>query len=267
MANISLDLLKQLRAETHAPMHDCKHALEEANGDIEEAKEILKKKGIVKAAKKLDRDATEGIVKFVYKNGTVYGIRVACETDFVAKNSVFLDLVDQILASVEAYGHEVPNLESVPEDVKTKWQHIFDEKNTVLGENVRIIEVLVKKAPATVYNHNGNRIATVVYHDGSENADQHVKGAALQVAAMDPQYFSVDEVPQHHLDKMKADFIEQLKESGKSGDMLEKIVDGKIAKALQEVTLLEQPSIMDDSKKVKDTLNGVKVSGFVRWSI
>ena len=133
-----------------------------------------------------------------------------------------------------------------------------------IGENMQIVDVFVTTGNAYVYRHPGDKVASVVFYEGEE---EKAKAVALQVAAMAPQYLSTGDVPAEEVERLTAEFTTEMQDSGKPADIVERIVEGKLQKAWAEVVLLEQISIMDDSKKVKDLLGETTVSSFTRLAI
>lgn len=267
---VDINLVKQLRQMTHAPIGECKKALAESGGDLDQAQEILKKNGALKAAKKGDRVTEEGVVKYHYANGVVSGVKVLCETDFVAKNETFLALIDEVLAKVADHTSDIASKEDADASFVESLQSLLDENVAKIGESLRLTDVYRKTHTAYVYNHMGYKVASVVYYEGEESP-QHQEAAkyvALQAAAMNPDCLSVDDVAQSRKDELHAQFMEELKGSGKPEDILGRIVEGKIAKVWSEEVLLEQQSIVDNTKKVKDMVpDTMKVVSFVRATV
>lgn len=264
MSNI--ELLKQLREITFAPLKDCKEALAEAGDNLEAAQEILKKKGIAKAGNRAERETKEGIVKIVEKNGKTVGLKLLCETDFVAKNENFQALFDFILEKIAAGDKEISALEHLDPTLAETVENEVKEFMGKTGENMKIGGVLVTSKKAFIYNHPGNKVATLVFFEGGN--DEAAKEVALQVTAMNPTYVSFDEVDKDEIAKMTEEFGAELKAAGKPEAMIAQIVDGKIKKALAENVLLEQEYIRDGAKKVKEVLPAdMKVLAFVRMAI
>jgi elongation factor Ts len=268
MAKVDINLLKQLRAETNAPLKDCKEALIEAEGDIEKAKEILRQKGALKAAKKAGRETNEGIVKVRQEGDKVYGVKLACETDFVARNEMFHELAEKILDILQQKVEgPVSNISQLPQElVESEIQPLINEYIGKIGENIRLLDTFVEGGKVYVYRHPGDKVVAVVFYEGDD--ENTAKEVALQVAAMNPQYVSKEDVPVEEIEKMKETYREQLKDSGKPADIIERIVEGKINKDLSEIVLLEQPYIRDETKKIKEILpEGFKVNKFIRFAI
>lgn len=262
--SISIDMIKQLREKTLAPLGDCKEALVEANGDFDQAQEILKKKGAIKADKKSDRETNNGIVRFVVSGGNVVGVKLLCETDFVSKNDAFGTLVDSLVATVAAYAGDV-NPESVPADLMGQLETLVKDQAATIGEAMRVAYVYKTSANAYAYNHGG-ALSAVVFFDGSD--EDVAKTVALQVAAMNPMFVSVAEVPADRIEQLKAEFSADESLANKPENIRAQIVEGKVQKAVQDDILLEQVSIKDQSKKIKELLPaGFVVQSFLRVSI
>jgi elongation factor Ts len=135
--NISIDLIKKLRELTLAPLGDCKEALTEANGDITQAQEILKKKGAIKADKKSDRETNNGVVKFILKDGALVGVKLLSETDFVSKNDSFRTLVDSLIDVIASYPQDV-DAQVVPEDLMISLMTLVKDQAATIGEAMNI---------------------------------------------------------------------------------------------------------------------------------
>ncbi len=262
----NIELLKQLREITFAPLKDCKEALAEAGDDLEKAQEILRKKGIAKAGNRAERETKEGIVKMEEKNGKIIGLKLLCETDFVAKNENFWALFDSVAEKIAQSDKEVAGLDDLDATLRETVENEVKEFMGKTGENMNIWDVLVTKEKAFVYNHPGNKVATLIFFEGGN--DDVAKELALQVTAMNPTYVSFEEVDQVEIAKMKEEFGAELKAAGKPEAMIKQIVDGKIKKSLADVVLLEQEYIRDGAKKIKELLPAdMKVTKFVRMAI
>lgn len=250
-----------------ASLKDCKEALVESEWNLDKAHEILRKSGAAKAAKKADRETNEGIVKFIEKDGKVAGIKLLCETDFVAKNETFQELVDALLNIIVANWESMEDIQQASKDLLDSFQNRINESITQIGENVRVADCLCTDANGVyIYNHAWNKVATIVSYQGDQK--DMAKDLALQITAMNPTYVSIDEVPQEQKDAAVEWEREALLKSGKPEEMVDKIVQGKMFKAMADSVLLEQEFIRDGSKKVKDILPwGFVVTGFVRYAI
>ncbi|MDR2415406.1 MAG: translation elongation factor Ts [Candidatus Peribacteria bacterium] len=262
---IDMNLIKELRDTTFAPLGDCKSALETAEGDLQKAIEVLKEKGIAKAGKKADRETNEGMIKVERKDGKTVGLKLLCETDFVVKNEHFQTLFQAILDKLFTVNQNVQSFEALDEQLQTEITELITDFVGKIGENVKIGGVLVTTENVYGYNHPGNKVASLIYYSGKEDI---AKELALQVAAMNPTYLTFDEVPASEKETLKEKFTEELKAAGKPEAMIENIVKGKLEKTFAEEVLLEQEYIRDGAKKVKELLTeGFTITKFVRFAI
>lgn len=262
---VDMNLIKQLREATFAPLGDCKSALDEANGDIEQAKKILREKWIAKAGKKADRETNEWMIQIVTEWDKTVALKLLCETDFVVKNDHFQALFTNILNLLKNVNGEISSFEELSSDTQSSISELLTTFVWTIWENVKIWEVLVTSEHVYGYNHPGNKVASMVYYTWDEAI---AKKIALQVAAMDPTYLSFDEVPQADKDAAAEKFTEELKAAGKPEAMIPQIVAGKINKEFAEDVLLEQESIHDNTKKVKDMISGdFQISKFRRFAV
>ena len=258
--------MKQLREISFAPLKDCKDALGEANDDLVVAQDILRKKGIAKAGNRVERETKEGIVKMENRDGRIVGLKLCCETDFVAKNENFQALFNTIFDQLATQKKEVTKIEDLDPAFAEKITADVQEFMGKTGENMKIGAVLLTAKPGYIYNHPGNRVATLIQYVGDDEAI--AKEVALQVTAMNPLYITFDEVNQDEVAKMTEEFSAELKSAGKPEAMIAQIVESKIKKALAENVLLEQEYIRDPAKKIKDILPaGFEVTGFKRIAI
>ncbi len=267
MGSVDMNLLKKLRDTSFAPLKDCKEALVAVDGDFDAALEWLKKKGAANAAKKADRETHEGVVKVVKEGDKVIGIKIACETDFVAKNDLFIQLTNDLLNAVKAYGKDFASIEEADESAKAQWESMLHEFVGKIGENVKLVDAFISTGNAFVYSHPGDKIVAVLYYNGTNASETNAKNIALQIAAMNPEYLSMEDVPADIVEAAKAKISSELADSGKPADILEKIVAGRLDKEFSDNVLLEQSAIWDDSKKVKEFVNGLEITSFKRFSI
>ena len=268
--NKTMEKIKQLREQTGAGMVDCKKALEESNGDIAKAIEILRKKGIAKAAKRGDRETSEGIIKLTVNaaGNEGYMAEFNSETDFVARNEKFQEFTDQVMAiiqekkpaSLEALLAEAMGAGTVAEALGTL--------SGVIGEKLGIkrMAILSSAGTVTAYSHMGGRIGVLVAVDkpGQKELGYDI---AMQIAAANPKYLAAEDVESAEIEKEKEIYREQLAKEGKPENILENILAGKVKKYCSEICLLEQEYIKDDKKKVKDILGDVKIEKFIRCSL
>lgn len=261
-----MNLLKQLREATFAPLKDCKDALVEADWDFDKAQDILKEKWILKAGKKADRETKEGTVKVISKDGKIAWLRLLCETDFVAKNEWFQDLCNTILDKVISQDVTFDSKEEAPQALVDELDNLVKEAVWSLWENMQLGNIILTTKKWFVYNHPGNKVASIVFFDWDD--ENIAKEIALQVAAMNPSYLDFDEIPNDILSSMEEKFRQELKESWKPENMIEQILKWKLNKAMAEDVLLEQEYIRDWSKKIKDIIpQWFKVNSYIRLAV
>ncbi len=266
-----MEKIKLLREKTGAGMVDCKKALEESGGDIDKAVEYLRKKGIAKAAKRGEREVSEGVVKIklAADGQSAYMVQVNAETDFVSKNDRFQAYADALLALVEMKEPKtMEELMALPMEAGTA-QETLDNLSGTIGEKLVVKNFAVLKAgegSVAVYSHAGGRIGAAVRFDQKIEAEL-ARNVAMHIAAAAPKYINPEEVPAADIDKEKEIYAEQLRKEGKPEEMIEKIMTGKIAKYFEEICLMKQEYIMDDKKKVEAALGGAKVAEFLRFSL
>ena len=270
MAITAGDIAK-LRAQTGAGMMDCKKAMDEAGGDMEKAAEILRKKGIVKAAKRADKIAAEGTTLVKTSGNVAVVLEMNSETDFVAQNENFKTLVnnvaDQILSAKPA---SLEELQKQTMDGKTVEEQIVGLSGTI-GEKITLRRFsLVEKTVADAfgaYIHMGGRISVLVLLTGTTN-EELARDVAMHIAATNPKYISREEVAVDVVNKEKEIYSEQLKTQGKPANIIENILKGKIDNFYGEVCLLEQSFIKDEEQKVGKYIEakapGAKIAKIVR---
>ena len=263
--------VKALREKTGVGMMDCKNALTDAEGDFDKAMKIIREKGQAVAAKRSDREASEGCVLVKVEEGFGAIIALKCETDFVAKNENFINFTKQILKTA---------LENMPADLnsllalKLDGRSIADqiaEQTGIIGEKLELsFYGKLEAEDAIAYIHPGNKLATIVGFN--KPADMQVKkDVAMQVAAMDPISIDKNDVPEsviaHELEIGK----EKAREEGKPENMLEKIAQGRLNKFFQESTLMNQAFIKEAKQTVKAYIQSndkdLTVTGFVRYTL
>jgi elongation factor Ts len=269
---ITAQMVKELREKTGAGMMDCKKALTETNGDIEKAIDVLRERGIAKAAKKADRIAAEGLSAVKIDGNTAVIVEVNSETDFVAKNDLFIQLVDEIAGVL---------LKNKPENVEAALEVKLDN-GTTLGERIneaiakigeklslRRFTVLEKADDETFgsYVHMGGRIAVLTQVTGQN--EEAAKDIAMHVAAMNPRYIDRENVPQDEIDREKEVLKQQALNEGKPENIVEKMVQGRLNKFFEEICLVDQAYVKDPDLKVKKYLadKGATVKAFVRYEV
>ena len=264
-----METIKQLREMTGAGMVDCKKALDEAAGDLTKAIEILRKKGIAKAAKRTDRETNEGIIMLSVNDAATEGymVEVNSETDFVSRNEKFQDFTKQILELIKTT--KPANLEellALPFNGVTLKESL-ETFSGVIGEKLDIKRMaIVSGGTISAYSHLNGRLGVLVALDQADKADIAMD-VAMQVAAANPKYLVPAEVNPEELEKEKEIARVLLIKEGKPAEMIEKILEGKISKYYSDVCLTEQEYIKDDKKKVKDILGGASITKFVRFSL
>ncbi len=265
-----MEQIKILRERTGAGIVDCKTALTEANGDLDVAVDILRKKGIAKAAKRGDREATEGLVKVAVKsdNSEGYMFEMNAETDFVVRNDQFKEMAEKIMTAVKdkqpATLEEVGALVIDSGTVTESLEHM----SGVIGEKIGISRYTRMTSTGTVgsYAHPQGNIGVLIAVNTS-NQTELVQNLAMHIAAANPRYLKPEEVDPAELEREKEIYREQLRQERKPEEMIEKILTGKLNKYFEEVCLIKQEYIKDDSKKIQDILNGAEIEGFVRYSL
>ena len=266
---MSLELIKQLRETTGAGMVDCKKALEEVGGDMDKAIEILRKKGIAKAAKRGERETCEGLilVEASDDNKEGYILEITSETDFVARNEQFQNLVKEIM---EVIKKEKPtDLEALfgisMGDMTVK--ETIDNLSGTIGEKLEVKRFdILNGATVSAYSHLGGKIGVLVALN-QEGKSELATDVAMQIAATDPKYLKPEEVPVEEIDKEKEIYKEQLLKEGKPENIIDNILEGKVKKYYEDVCLLKQEYTKEDKKTVEEILGDVNVEKFIRYSL
>ena len=256
---ISAAMVKELREKTGAGMMDCKKVLTETDGDLEKASELLRERGIAKAAKKSGRVAAEGLVEcYVSEDGKVGSVvEVNAETDFVAKNEEFrtfvADVAKQVVEKAPKTVEELLEQESIAVPGK-KVQEVLIDKIATIGENMSIrrfarfeTEGLIEK-----YIHGDGKIAVLVNMIGGDK--ELAKDICMQIAAARPEYLDRESVPQERVDKEMEILKVQTMNEGKPEAIAEKIVMGRIGKFYEEICLVDQAFVKDPNMKVSELL-------------
>lgn len=265
--------VKDLREKTGCGMMDCKKALTEADGDMEKAIDILREKGMAKAVKKSGRIAAEGIVDILVEDGVAAMVEVNSETDFVAKNSEFTDMVRSFAKQViDTNPADVDALLASSIDGATV-KDILTEKIAKIGENMNLRRFARFEGNVVGYTHMAGRIGVMVKieADKTDDALAAAKDAAMQIAAMNPAYLDSTTVPAEDVEKEKHFIVSQIKEDPKMASkpdaIIEKMVVGRINKFYEENCLLQQKFVKDDKVSVGKYLasKGVKLVDFVRF--
>ena len=272
MAQITASLVKELRERTGAGMMDCKKALTQTDGDIDAAIDYLRENGIAKAAKKADRIAAEGLSYIEVKGNKAVILEINSETDFVAKNEKFVALVKNVANAILAA--EPKSLEEalqVQADGGTV-EAVINEGIATIGEklSLRRFEVLTKTDADSfgAYSHMGGRIGVLTLVEGSTD-EQAAKDVAMHIAALAPRYLDESEVPADVLEHEKKVLTEQALNEGKPANIVEKMIVGRINKFLEEITVVKQKFVKDDSLTVEKFVasKGGKLAKFVRYEV
>ncbi|MDB4161653.1 translation elongation factor Ts [Bacteroidia bacterium] len=275
MTTITASLVNKLRQMTGAGMMDCKKALQESNGDIDGAVDVLRKSGAAKAAKRADREAAEGLSIAKASSDDTFGIAVEvnCETDFVAINKDFVTFANSIADyALENKVADRDALLATPWEGKTLGEICVD-KTAVIGEKIEISNyALVSSEGVAAYNHGANRIGVLVALNSKEEAALEAgRSLAMQIAAMNPIAVDSDAVPQEVKDKEFKIGREIAEQEGKPEAMLDKIANGKLQRYFKDNTLLAQAYVKDSSMNVAAFLKSVnadlKVKSFTRFQL
>ena len=272
MAQITASLVKELRERTGAGMMDCKKALTQTDGDIDAAIDYLRENGIAKAAKKADRIAAEGLSYIEVKGNKAVILEINSETDFVAKNEKFVALVknvaEAILAAEPATLEEALQVEAQGGTVEA----VINEGIATIGEklSLRRFEVVSKTDSDAfgAYSHMSGRIGVLTLVEGSTD-EEAAKDVAMHIAALAPKYLDESEVPADVLEHEKKVLTEQALNEGKPANIVEKMIVGRINKFLEEITVVKQKFVKDDSFTVEKFVasKGGKLAKFVRYEV
>jgi elongation factor Ts len=292
MTTISATAVKELRDKTGAGMMDCKQALAETNGDMEAAIDLLRKKGLSKAAKKSDRVAAQGLVGVVSKVKSGAVVEVNSETDFVARNAQFQELVQNIASLAADAGGDVAKLleAKYPGGSQTVAQQVQDAIATI-GENMglrRTAALSVKEGVVADYVHNKaadglGKIGVLIALESKGDSDSLMalgRQLAMHIAAANPQVVNVEDLSKEAIDRERAIYVEQAKaeprNAGKSDEILAKASEGRLQKEfVSQAVLLKQVFVIDGKATVaeilkqaeKDVGAPVKIAGFVRYAL
>jgi elongation factor Ts len=267
---VTMAEISKLRTMTGAGMMDCKNAMTESNGDFDKAVEIIRKRGQAIAAKRSDREASEGCVLAATKEGVAAIVAVRCETDFVAKNTDFVALTQSILdkalevkpASVEELAKLTINGQAIAD--------LVAERSGITGEKMELgYFEMVSGASTAAYIHPGNKLATIIAFTEA-NVDYQVgRDVAMQAAAMNPVSLDRSSVPAAVIAQELDIARDKARQEGKPDNMLDKIAEGRLNKFYQEATLVEQSFIKDSKITVADYLkqNNATATAFKRVTL
>jgi len=270
---ISAKLVKELREKTGAGMMDCKKALTETDGDIDKAIDYLRENGIAKAAKKSDRIAAEGLVHVEEKGNEAAIVEINSETDFVARNEGFQELVKEIANQVLETKAETVEalLETTLADGKSVDQRVKESISTI-GEKLSIRRFAIRTKSDNdafgSYLHMGGRIGVLTVVEGSTDV-QAAKDVAMHIAAINPKYVSSEQVSEDEINHEREVLKQQALNEGKPEKIVEKMVEGRLRKYLQEICAVDQNFVKDPDQTVEAFLKskGGKLVDFLRYEV
>ena len=270
---ISAKLVKELREKTGAGMMDCKKALTETDGDMDKAIDYLREKGIAKAAKKADRIAAEGLVHVEINGNEAAIVEINSETDFVARNEGFQNLVKEIANQVLATKAESVEalMETKFEDGKTVDEKMKEAISTI-GEKLSIRRFAVRTKSDNdafgEYLHMGGRIGVLTVIEGTTD-EAAAKDVAMHIAAINPKYVSSDQVSEDEINHEREVLKQQALNEGKPENIVEKMVEGRLRKYLQEICAVDQNFVKNPDETVEAFLKskGGKLVDFVRYEV
>jgi len=256
--------VKELREKTGLGMMECKKALEEANGNLEEAIKNLRKSSALKAEKKASRTAVEGIITSKISDKEITFVEVNCETDFVAKDENFINFCEEALKVAVDTSSEENLLDEVSESMEKQRMSLVQK----IGENIIIRKV--KKITGEVldsYIHSNKKIAAGVSLD--QGSPEIAKEIAMHIAASNPIVLSPEDLDESYINSEREIFRSQVEKEDKPEEIKEKMIQGKLNKQLADVSLLKQPFVKDPSKSVEAFLSesNTKISSFIRIEV
>ena len=263
---VTAGMVKELRERTGAGMMDCKNVLTETDGNIEKAIELLREKGLAKAAKKAGRIASQGLVglAFAEDGSAAAAIEVNAETDFVAKNEEFIDFVRTLTNMVlNSEAADMENFMALAYKDEGSILDALNNKIAKIGENISIRRFDRFNSPGVVYKgyvHGGGKIGVIIGLETQAASDEVTvlgKDIAMQVASMNPRYISEEDVDPEYIESEKKILIQQALNEGKPRDIVEKMVVGRLKKELKETCLLEQKFVKNPE---------ITVAGYVEES-
>ncbi|RPA65015.1 elongation factor Ts [Aerococcus agrisoli] len=269
---ITAKQVKELRDRTGVGMMDAKKALVETDGDMDKAVDFLREKGISKAAKKADRIAAEGLTKAVVRGNEAVIVEINSETDFVARNEQFINLIDTVAFAL--IDQKPATVEAALTDVTIEGKDLdtyIKEKAAIIGEKIslRRFEVVSKTDSQEfgTYSHQGGRISVLTLIEG--NNPEFASMVSMHIGGMKPQYLNEEAVPAEVYEHEKAVLTEQSLNEGKPAAIVEKMITGRLRKFFAEICLVDQKYLLDDSKTVAEVAkeNNAEVKGFFRYEV
>lgn len=287
MAEITAELVKDLRTRTGAGMMDCKRALTENNADIEAAIDWLRKKGLAAAAKKAGRVASEGLIGVAVEGTSGAVVEINAETDFVGRNDKFQNLVHQtaLIAAKQDYTADTLKKAPFPGEAPTVEEEVT-RLIAVIGENMdvrRVIRLNVSQGHIASYVHNATapglgKIGVLVALESTGDKEKLAdlgKRIAMHVAAASPQSLTIEDLDPQALEREQAIVVEQARASGRPEEIIAKMVEGRLRKFYEEVVLMEQTFIIDGKTKIREMLETtakelgtpVHLKAYVRYAL
>lgn len=272
MAEIKAQMVKELREMTGVGMMDAKRALVEVDGDMDKAVDLLREKGMAKAAKKNDRVAAEGLASVAINGNTAAIVEINSETDFVSKNEQFQTLVKDIAELVAANKPADMEAAMAMKTEKGTVESEIIEATQVIGEKIsfRRFHVLEKGDNAAFggYLHMGGRIAVLALLDGTTD-ETVARDVAMHVAAINPRYVNETQIPQEELEHERKVLTEQALNEGKPANIVEKMVEGRLNKFKAEIALVDQAFVKDPDMTVQQFVasKGAEVNTFIRFEV
>ncbi|MBE9439180.1 elongation factor Ts [Staphylococcus epidermidis] len=271
--SISAKLVKELREKTGAGMMDCKKALTETDGDIDKAIDYLREKGIAKAAKKADRIAAEGLVHVEVKDNEAAIVEINSETDFVARNEGFQELVKEIANHI--LDSKVETVDALMESKLSSGKTVDErmkEAISTIGEKLSIRRFSIRTKTDNdafgAYLHMGGRIGVLTVVEGTTD-EEAAKDVAMHIAAINPKYVSSEQVSEEEINHEREVLKQQALNEGKPEKIVEKMVEGRLRKYLQEICAVDQNFVKNPDETVEAFLKakGGKLTDFVRYEV
>ncbi len=261
---VTASLVKELRERTGAGMMDCKKVLVETSGDIDKAIELLREKGLAKAAKKAGRVASQGLVKLAFsadgKKAAI--IEVNSETDFVAKNEEFIEFVDVLAQkALETGSDDMETFMALPYKDEGNVQDALNNKIAKIGENMNVRRYAKYETPGVVYvgySHGNGKIGVIVGFETDASVEEigvMGKDVAMQVASMNPKFIDESSIDPEYIESEKKILVQQALNEGKPADIVEKMVAGRLKKEMKETCLVEQKFVKDGELSVKQYID------------
>ena len=267
--SVTASMVKELRERTGAGMMECKRALVETSGDLDAAAESLRMSGQAKADKKASRVAADGKVVITRDGNKVIIIEINSETDFVAKDENFVSFTEAVAAAALASG--TTDVEALATQSLGDGRSVEEARTELVskvGENISVRRIsIVEHAGSIGFYTHGARIGAIVALEGGD--DNLARDIAMHVAAINPACIDESGVPAETLERERRIFSEQAAESGKPAEIIEKMITGRVAKFLKEITLVGQPFVKDSDQTVGKLLEGASasVTSFVRFEV